>query len=396
MSDDPDPRRDGHSRDHELPDEPEGLLSDADRSLADADQTLADTDQTASDEDQALSGLDQMASDVDQHASDRDQETADHDAESSSSSGWSRARYAASRAERLSNSVARYANSLERMRVVVTCDNVAHRRDLSAESRDATAEARDRLAEEREARMRTLPADRQAAVDAFTASRLRAGVDRRRAAADRHMAASDRVAAARDRQFAREALRHAHHDDVTGALQRELGELVLEHEVTRAHRHDRPLTIASLTDASETGGALDDVTEAARLVFIADTIRRHLQSFDTIVRMSERTFVCALPEAAPDDVARRLDSIRNEVCGTDTSRPVLTRSARLKPGETLADVLERAGLATTSCRRLRTRARGAPARRTARAPRAARRCRPPAARSPRAPRSCGRPRRRCR
>lgn len=350
MSDPADHRRDGHPPDDTSPEDEDGLLSDAERTLADTDQTLADTDQTASDDDQALSGLDQIASDVDQLASDRDQETADQDAASQQASGWSSARYAASRAERLSNSVARYANSLERIRVVAARDDVAHRRDLSADARDTTADARDRLAVERETQLATLPRDRQAAVDAFAAVRLRAGVDRRRAAADRRMAASDRVAAARDRQYAREALRHAHHDDVTGALRREMGELVLDHEVTRAHRHGRPLTIASIEldgpSARDDGPA--SVADTARLVFVVDMIRRHLQPFDTIVRMDDRTFVCAMPEAAPAEISSRLDAIRADVAGLDEHQAIRTGTATLDPGETLAQVLERAAAAPSS------------------------------------------------
>lgn len=325
----------------------EGLISDAEQALSDSDQTLADIDQTASDQDRALADSDQWSSDIDQHASDRDQETADDDARRRAASGadsaaWAAARYASSRADRLASTLARYATSVDRMQVQTRRDETADRRDESAAARDQAADARDRIAAHRDAQAVRPTADPQALADQLAATRLRAGMDRERAAKDRRHAAMDRVQAARDRQFAREALRHAHHDALTGTLNRELGELVLVGEIDRAHTNGQPLTLTCIdVDVLRVLEEEDEAADGELLAQVTAKIRRQLRTFDTLVRYGGDEFVCAMPSTPREEAERQLTAIADAV-ESECGQPIMLGSAQLERGDALEEIVARA------------------------------------------------------
>lgn len=324
------PPRHGPDRGHEE----DRLLSDADQAISDSEQTLSDLDQTASNEDQALSDFDQASADIDQHASDRDQATADRDAgarPADSEPGWAAARYAASRADRLSTTLARYASTLDRFEVLARRDAVATRRDKTAAARDEAATARDRLAARRDEQLAAASAEPQRLSELLTTTRMRAGMDRERAARDRRQAAMDRVHAATDRRFAREALRHAHHDDLTGTLARDVGERALAQEIYRARTGRRPLTLALIV--------VD--TPGPDIAGVAATLRRGLRSYDTIVRFEDDTFVCAVPDEPMTDADRRFAAI-SEAVAAEHGRALSIGTTELLPGDTLGELIARA------------------------------------------------------
>ncbi|UUY05475.1 hypothetical protein LRS13_08130 [Svornostia abyssi] len=337
MAHDADVPADGTPPRHGQPDpgdDEDRLLSDADQAISDSDQTLSDLDQTASDEDQILADFDQASADLDQHASDRDQATADrdaHDRPEDAQSGWAAARYAASRADRLSTTLARYASSLDRFEALARRDAVAMRRDETAAARDEAASARDRPAARRDEQVAAASAAPDELTELLTTTRMRAGIDRERAARDRRQAAMDRVHAATDRQFAREALRHAHHDELTGTLNRAVGERALAQEIDRARTGRRPLTLALVV--------VD--TPGPDIAGVAATLRRGLRSFDTIVRFGDDTFVCAVPDEPVVDADRRFAAI-SEAVADEHGRALSIGTTELLPGDTLGELIARA------------------------------------------------------
>ena len=237
------------------------------------------------------------------------------------------------------------------MRIVAARDDIAARRDRAADLRDDAAVARDEVAARRD---RALLAEGMQAspVDALADVRIRAAEDRERAARDRRAAAADRVRAARDRHVAREALRHAHHDDLTGAMRRDLGEIALQQEVDRARRGRYPLALTfididglkALNDLS--GHAAGD----ALLVCVVTTVRRHLRSFDTIVRYGGDEFLCAMPEARAVDATHRFGAIKRAIA-TTCEQSISTGVAELRDGEDIADLIARADGALYDARR---------------------------------------------
>ena len=355
MGHDADVPPDGEPPEHAPPEqEADGLLSDAEQTISDGEQTLGDLDQTASEEDQGLSNLDQTSSDLDQTASDRDQATADRDAldrPEDERSGWAAARYASSRADRLSTTLARYASTVDRLQVLTRRDEVAALRDQTAEARDEAAAARDRLALRRDERLAVDSADARTASELLVKARMRAGMDRERAARDRRSAAGDRLQAARDRQFAREALRHAHHDELTGTLRRDLGERALSQEIERAADTRLPLTLAVVSvggvrslEAAAGAAAADE-----RLAEIVAAMRTHLRSFDTIVRLSDYGFLCGVPGRSRADVAQRFDAITADV-EAQPGPTIDVGLAELEDGDTLSELVARAEAAMDAAR----------------------------------------------
>jgi GGDEF domain-containing protein len=208
-----------------------------DQTLSDSDQTVSDTDQTLSDADQQRAERDQDSSDRDQRASDLEQAAADR--EPTSQTGDTET----ARADRVEATGRRLATTAERARTAVDRFQAADARDVNAQARDLAAAERDHAAEALEA---AAPASgaRQEAEQRLAEVRARAAEDRDRAAADRAAAAADRATAARDREQAAIELRHAHLDDLTGALRRQMGDAALQHEIDRAWRGDGRLVLA--------------------------------------------------------------------------------------------------------------------------------------------------------
>jgi diguanylate cyclase (GGDEF)-like protein len=301
-----------------------------DQTLSDSDQTLADSDQARSDSDQATADQDQQASDLDQAASDLE-----HDATST-------AKYRAAREDRRRATDQRLAAATQRARTTADRLGAAHERDLTARARDKAATERDHAALALETASVAAGAKENAA-QRLAALRARAAHDRTRAAADRAAAAADRASAAEDRARAAIELRHAYHDDLTGALRREMGEVALQHEVDRARRGDGRLVLA-FVDVDRLK-ALNDRkghnAGDALLKAVVSAMRSRLRSFDPVVRYGGDEFICALAGANPAEANTRFDEIQEELAREHEEAGISVGVVELLADESLDDLISR-------------------------------------------------------
>jgi diguanylate cyclase (GGDEF)-like protein len=337
-SDRPDPSPNGGEPGQD--DTQERLMEE--QTLSDSDQTSSDTDQTTADSDQDRADRDQASSDRDQQASDLEQAAADlaRDAPTRTPDG-----YDAARADRERASAVRLATTAERARTAEERLGAAYMRDLTAHARDRAAAARDRAAD-------AFELSAAAGTETYTAEQRLAAM-RERASADRARAAGDRVSAAADREQAAIDLRHAYHDDLTGALRRDMGEVALQHEIDRARRGDGRLTLAFVdvdglkaVNDREGHGAGDELLKA-----VVTAMRAKLRSFDPIVRYGGDEFVCALADADADDANRRFAEIRETLDHDYDHAAISVGVAELRAGDTLADLVARGDAALYEARR---------------------------------------------
>ncbi len=321
---------------------------EADQSSADSDQTASDTDQTASDTDQSLADRDQAASEADQQVSDRDQATSDRELEAQGSAGpdllraHDRAR--ASRGEgtmaRMATTAVRAQIASERHEQAEDRDEIAQRRDEAAATRDREAEAADAASEELASQLgKDSPAAKVAAV-----ARASAAAARARAAKDRERAASDRAAAARDRELLMGEIERAHTDEATGAYGRQIGEILLRHEVERAQRMKKAVSLGILSVVEAAPAAGPDAREACAVLLedCFQALRSQLRPYDPIVRWGEDELLFAVAEVPPGDSEQRLDAARADAAERHPRAPIATGLATLKDGDTLGKLVARA------------------------------------------------------
>ena len=304
-----------------------------DQTMSDSDQTLADSDQARSDSDQASADQDQQASDLDQAAADLEQDTPD---------ARRTATYKAAREDRRKASDQRLAAATQRARTTAERLGAAHQRDLTARARDQAALERDEAAEALELAT-VADGAKQTAAQRLAALRARAAHDRTRAAADRAGAAADRAAAAEDRARAAIELRHAYHDDLTGALRREMGEVALQHEVDRARRGDGRLVLA-FVDVDKLKALNDRAGHNAGdalLKAVVSAMRNRLRSFDPVVRYGGDEFICALAGANPQEAATRFDEIQEELAREHDDAGISVGVVELMADESLDDLISR-------------------------------------------------------
>lgn len=338
--------------------EAEGAAAGEDQSTADSDQTAADADETSSDADQAGSDSDQADSDRDQLAADRDQAAADRALGDPASTAeieeheHSRADRGAAKDRRRPTSLARDVTGTDRERSAVERDRIARQRDLEATKRDAREEARAQevIAEIEEAG--TDPAATRAAVAAADEVRETAARARRRAADDRERAARDRKHAAADRARAALELGRAHLDDLTGVYVRGAGLTALTHEVARAHRSNESVVLAyvDIVGLKKVNDA--DGHEAGDLILraVSKALLANLRPYDPVVRMGGDEFVCLLSGAELEDARARFDEIHASLdAGVGSS--ISVGLAKLRPAESLEDLLRRADAAMYAGRR---------------------------------------------
>ena len=200
-------------------------------------------------------------------------------------------------------------------------------RDRRAEDRDQRAAARDERAEARER-----------AADVVDPG----------AAEDRQAASADRVLAARERV-------ESSIDGLTRAYRREAGIVALEREIVRAKRTCQPFTLA-FVDVDDLKGTNSSGGHAAgdRLLRGAVTaIRRHLRSYDLIVRFGGDEFLCGLPDVAAGEAARRFSLVNEDLAGMHAS--VTVGITQLEGDSSLQDLI---ALADEAMYRERARQRG--------------------------------------
>lgn len=221
-------------------------------------------------------------------------------------------------------------------------DRTAEARDERAEAHDEASKARDQRAEARdlraEAREQGSETGKGAAADRAGALR-----DRRGGASDRTQAADDREAAAADRVQSAQERATSSIDELTGAYRRGAGTLALEREVSRAQRTGKSMVVAfvDVDGLKETNDSLGHAAGDRRLREVVTTIRRHLRSYDLIVRFGGDEFVCGLAEMAVSKATKRFEAASADLEATDMGS-ITVGLAELQPGDSLEDVIARA------------------------------------------------------
>ena len=138
-------------------------------------------------------------------------------------------------------------------------------------------------------------------------------------------------------------------DDLTGAYRQEMGELALSNEVERARRSDGRFVVAYIEP--EPASAAVERDHVLRTLGVA--LRTNLRPFDPIVRYDVE-FVCGLGGVALSTVDRRLAAIA-ETVKAEAGVKLSVGLAALEPGETLGELIARAGDARTTARQGRRR-----------------------------------------
>jgi GGDEF domain-containing protein len=318
---------------------------EADQSASDKDQTASDADQTASDADQTMADRDQAASEADQRISDRDQDLADRELEAAPADLTLLHAHERAKAGRGEGTMARMATAAVRAQVAAERHDQAWRRDEMARHRDEVAEDRDRQAEEidesAERMAGELGADSPAAKVAAVA-RASAAAARAHAAEDRERAARDREDAARDRELLMAEIERSHMDESSGAYGRQIGEVLLRHEIERAQGTGAPLVLGVVTieetAQAEDGGAASDAL--VRDLFFA--LQAKIRPYDPIVRWDDSEFACALGAVNEEEASRSLGEACCKVAEGHLGMVASIGAAVLGEDDTLDSLIERA------------------------------------------------------
>jgi diguanylate cyclase (GGDEF)-like protein len=136
-------------------------------------------------------------------------------------------------------------------------------------------------------------------------------------------------------------------DPLTGLNNRRSGEQRLAEEISRAQRHDRPLTIL-LLDLNGLKNLNDKFGHAAGDELIrqfAARLSKAIRGSDLAVRLGGDEFLVLLPECRPDEVRHVLGRLRGISLDCNGQLVALSFSAGwtdFKPGESSEDLLKRA------------------------------------------------------
>jgi diguanylate cyclase (GGDEF)-like protein len=226
----------------------------------------------------------------------------------------------------------RRQTALRRIEAAAARDAVAHERDLAALARDQAAALRDRELTSRDA------------AEALAEVRARAGDDREQAGRDREHAARDRVEAQADREALLRQLAIAETDALTGTRTRAAGLAELDHEIDRARRTTGLLVVAYVDVVGlkavndEHGHAAGD----ALLQHAVRAIRRHLRSYDLIIRVGGDEFLCVMSGATIQDARQRFEAVQAGLAADVDPSEIKVGFAELAPEEGVAELIERA------------------------------------------------------
>ena len=320
---------------------------EADQSTSDRDQTASEADQTASDADQTMADRDQAASEADQRVSNRDQDLADRELEASPANPTLLRTHEHAKAGRGEGTMARMATTAVRAQVAAERHDQAWRRDELARHRDDVAANRDRDAEEIDAAAEKMAGELGAAspaVKVAVVARASAAAARARAAEDRERAARDREDAARDRELLMAEIERSHMDEPTGAYGRQIGEVLLRHEIERAQDMGARLVLGIVTieeTAEAEKGDGDPARDAlARDLFFA--LQARIRPYDPIVRWGENELACVVSEVTEEEASRSLGDACSDLTGRYLSALVSIGVAVLQEDGTLDSLIERA------------------------------------------------------
>jgi diguanylate cyclase (GGDEF)-like protein len=313
-------------------------------------------DQTSAVSDQASSERDRRAADQAQAASDRDL-----------GAGVDPRAHEASQEIRERGARQRECSALDRELTARMRLDAASMRDEAAHCRDLGAMARDHAADVRDLAMTQLDAnDDEFAAKALTGvntiahaawrkiaaqQRTRAGQqrvlaahDRQTAAEDRRQSSDERQRALADREMLARQLQIAEIDVLTGTSTRASGLTNLNHELDRCRRAAGHLVIAYV-DVIGLKTLNDSVGHSAGdklLQHVVALIKKHLRSYDLIIRMGGDEFVCAVSNITLSDTRRRFSAINNALAETPGPGAIRSGFAELLPDETAEHLIARA------------------------------------------------------
>jgi GGDEF domain-containing protein len=83
---------------------------------------------------------------------------------------------------------------------------------------------------------------------------------------------------------------------------------------------------------------------------VADGFRRHLRSYDLLVRLGGDEFLCALPDVSAAEAQSRFDELRAELRGA-AGTSVSIGYSELRDGDSVHDLVTRADTALLAHRR---------------------------------------------
>ncbi len=294
-----------------------------------------------------MADRDQTASDADQRVSDRDQDLADRELEASPADRAFLHAHEHAKAGRGEGTMARMATTAVRAQVAAERHDQAWRRDEMACHRDEVAANRDREAEEIDESAERMAdefgADGPAAKVASVA-RASAAAARARAAEDRERAARDREDAARDRELLMAEIERSHIDGTTGAYGRQIGEVLLRHEIERAQDTGGRLMLGIVTIEAtvqaEEGDGDPGRAALARDLFLA--LQARIRPYDPIIRWGESEFACAVGTLSEEEARRSLDDACSGVTERYLGALTSVGVAALGENDTLDSLIERA------------------------------------------------------
>ena len=247
----------------------------------------------------------------------------------------------------------RAATTREREAVSTLRDATGDDRDLAAKRRDELSLLRDEIARQRDTEAAHTDAKDEVS-DRHTLRleelRARARATRVRAASDRERAARDRAQAARDRarQPATErrppsiaSRRAPTSSPARGGGVSGLEEL--ENEIKRARRERTSLVVAYV-DVDGLKAVNDGYGHAAGdevLQNVAHGLRRHMRSYDLMVRMGGDEFLCALPDVSVEEAAARFGDLSRGLNGS-TGNSVSIGFSELRESDSADTLVRRA------------------------------------------------------
>lgn len=159
-----------------------------------------------------------------------------------------------------------------------------------------------------------------------------------------------------DTQHQELILRIAMTDNATGASSRKHLDILLQEEIARAQRHNRPLSMLMIgvDHAREQNTGFGELINEATLRTFSTTLHKRLRPEDRLARYGDREFCVVMPETTMSGALKMVDELQG-LLGTAsgiTTKVVVTAGAvTLQDGMKLPDMYRSAEDALTDARR---------------------------------------------